>query len=77
MSPFTQRLLAYMALVYILTSAVYLAISPCIGSPWKAVVERLPPEIRAVRAYSIEQRRSLFRNSLVLSILLVYVMGPA
>ena len=76
MGLFAQRLLAWFALVYMLTSAVYLALSPCVGSPWKAVVERLPPEVRAIRDYSIERRRSLFRNSLVLSILLLYIMTP-
>jgi len=71
-----KTILAYLALAYLLSCVFYLIASRFVGRPWEEAVQRLPPDVLAVRARSSRTRSTIFVVSAIVSLLIVGWWSP-
>lgn len=71
-----KTLLAYVAAAYLIASIFYMIGARYVGSPWKEAMKRIPEELLAIRAQSVETRRNLFLGSLGAAILTLLLWRP-
>jgi len=69
------KILAYIAIVYMLTTAIYLIATRKIGTPFKDAIKN-NPKLMAIKKESSKKRRKIFTIGLIVSIVVVVLFRP-
>ena len=70
-----SKILAYLALIYILTSIIYLLITIKYGTPFKDAIENYP-ELKKIKELSVYNRKNAFYTGLVISCIVLFILQP-
>ena len=68
-------LFAYLSIIYISTSILYLIISQSYGTPFKDVLSKYP-ELMKIKNESVKKRKNLFYIGIIISSIIFYILNP-
>lgn len=72
---FNEKILAYIALIYIFSCIYYLIMTRNIGTPFSDLIKKYP-NIMKVKAESSKKRSEIFYNGLLIGTILLIFFRP-
>ena len=67
--------LAYLALIYIITSVYYLIVTRKLGTPFADALKKYP-ELQKIKKKSANDRGNAFYTGLLISCIIVFILQP-